>query len=76
MRLIPLIQLNHSLERAEVQHQSGTPGLIGICRFDALGVEHAMARKKPIALSRRGGDMQGARSGGITLRTLPPTGGY
>ena len=76
MRLIPLIQLNHSLERAEVQHQSGTPGLIGICRFDALGVEHAMAIKNQIKQRCHAGEMHPPNSGDITPKTHPPTEGF
>ena len=76
MRLIHLIQLNHSLERAEVQHQSGTPGRIGISRFDALGVEHAMAIKNQIKQRRHAGEMQCPHSGEIMLKTHPPTEGF
>ena len=75
MRLIPLIQLNHSLERAEVQHQSGTPGLIGISRFDALGVEHAMAIKNQIKQRCQAGETQSPDSGEIMFATHPPTEG-
>ena len=76
MRLHPLIKRNHSLDRAGVQHQSGTPGRIGISRFDALGVEHAMAVKDQIKQRRRAGEMQCPHSGEIMLKTHPPTEGF